>query len=830
MNRKSRIIVSWGLSLLLLVASFPAFALAEVALSESQSTQGIQVVYRLHTVDAAPWEEDEGWMVYASKDLAEEATIALGNNDSDQLALNDEVGLSAEVQDSTETSEQKSSALGVAAEDADRKPLDMLSAKLSTSEAGIEYRVRSNGPANNESATSEPTEGNAVQDTEDVVEVNASEDADANATAEEEWTEEWASDGEPSVSEQGITGVQMRLSDDLDQEYDIWYRGMTEDGTWLDWKCDGESLMDVDNELLYDLQVVISTATSDGGVAPQGAEASEEFAAATDERQAKTSQVNNTATAIEPIIEVEAISPSISYVAHVQRKGWLDWVRDGATAGTMGEALRVEGFYFSLDGAQGDVMCTAHVQGIGWQDEVSSGQLAGTEGESRRVEAIRLRLTGEIANTYDIWYRSYVQGTGWQAWVCNGAMSGTEGQSKRMEAIEVLLVKKGEAIPSSAGSDYEDSSSSATADIRYQTHVQTYGWQAEVSDGEIAGTSGESKRMEAFRIKLAGIDGGIRYKAHVQRYGWMDWVSDGAVAGTTGESLRVEAVQIELTGNAKENYSVYYRTHVQHIGWTAWSKDGEENGSTGNSYRIEALQIKLVANGEEPPTSIYSDTPSSIITKVQLNGVDISGWDEGINIAGTEGDFFIIKATEGVQGTIYNPWYRQWANEVLDTGRLVGFYHYANGGDPLEEADSFVEAIQSFKGRAIACLDWEGIGNDKFDTGADVEWCKKFLDRVKLRFGGTPFLYISKNYTNIYDWSSVAKDYPLWGAEYPDYKDINGYQDDPWQSSNGWGAWGSKPTIFQYTSTGVLQKNGGIDHFDFDLFYGSNNDWLRYQL
>lgn len=824
MNRKSRTIASWGLSLLLLVASFPTFALAEVALSESQSAQGMQVLYRLHSIDAAPWEEDEGWMAYGGKDQAEEAVIAWENNDSDQMTLGGDESLSAE-EDSNQELEEPNNALEPTVEDANRKPLDALSAKLSNDETGIEYRVRKNTSVADESAGADD-----IESPEDAVETDSSVDTAADVeVSEDEWTEEWSQDGEPSVSEQGITGVQMRLSDELDQAYDVWYRGMTDDGTWLEWKSDGESLADADNEPLYDLQVVITPAVAKDEVASQEAATSEEPMATTD-MQAPASQANDIAKAIEPIVEAESAAPSISYIAHVQSKGWLDWVRDGATAGTTGEALRIEGFYFSVDGAQGDVVCAAHVQGIGWQDEVGSGSLVGTEGESRRIEAITLRLTGKIANTYDIWYRAHVQGIGWQTWVCNGALCGTEGQSKRMEAIEVLLVKKGDTIPTSAGSDYEDSSSSTTADIRYQTHVQTYGWQAEVSNGETAGTSGESKRMEAFRIKLAGIDGGIRYKAHVQRYGWMNWTYDGATAGTTGESLRVEAIRIELTGNAKNDYSVYYRTHVQNVGWTAWSKNGEKNGSTGRSYRMEALQIMLVANGDEPPTSADSDTPTSVVTKVQLNGVDISGWDEGINIARTEADFFIIKATEGVQGTIYNPSYRQWANEVLDSGRLVGFYHYANGGDPLEEADSFVEAIQSFKGRAIACLDWEGIGNNKFDTGADVEWCKKFLDRVKLRFGGTPYLYISKNYTNIYDWSNVAADYPLWGAEYPDFKDINGYQDDPWQSSNPWGAWGFQPTIFQYTSTGVLEKNGGIDHFDFDLFYGGINDWLRYQL
>ena len=125
-------------------------------------------------------------------------------------------------------------------------------------------------------------------------------------------------------------------------------------------------------------------------------------------------------------------------------------------------------------------------------------------------------------------------------------------------------------------------------------------------------------------------------------------------------------------------------------------------------------------------------------------------------------------------------------------------------------------------------MDWEGEGNKLFDTGMDVAWCKKFLDRLKSKYGGTPYLYTSKNYTNAYDWSSVAKAYPLWGAQYPDYEDVLGYQLNPWQSSEPWGAWGVLPTIFQYTGTGKLEQNGGNEYFDFDLFYGSTEDWVTY--
>lgn len=76
-------------------------------------------------------------------------------------------------------------------------------------------------------------------------------------------------------------------------------------------------------------------------------------------------------------------------------------------------------------------------------------------------------------------------------------------------------------------------------------------------------------------------DLGIRYSAHVQSYGWQDWKSNGQLAGTTGEGKRVEAIKIELTGTQKNKYDVYYRVHAQGYGWLDWAKDGQAAGTQG---------------------------------------------------------------------------------------------------------------------------------------------------------------------------------------------------------------------------------------------------------
>ena len=40
----------------------------------------------------------------------------------------------------------------------------------------------------------------------------------------------------------------------------------------------------------------------------------------------------------------------------------------------------------------------------------------------------------------------------------------------------------------------------------------------------------------------------VRYQSHVASLGWMGWVYDGNVSGTTGQSRRMEAIRVWLTG------------------------------------------------------------------------------------------------------------------------------------------------------------------------------------------------------------------------------------------------------------------------------------------
>lgn len=191
--------------------------------------------------------------------------------------------------------------------------------------------------------------------------------------------------------------------------------------------------------------------------------------------------------------------------------------------------------------------------------------------------------------------------------------------------------------------------------IDYSVHCQTYGWMDTVSDGETAGTSDESKRLEALKISLRSpsVEGGVKYRVHCQTYGWMDWKENGAEAGTSGESKRLEAVQIQLTGQMADKYDIYYRVHSQSYGWLDWAVNGECAGTSGYGKRLEAIQIKLVPKGGTIPGSTENPYVQSLVkykTHVQTYGWQ--SWAFDGETAGTSGE---AKRLEALQIKLVNP-------------------------------------------------------------------------------------------------------------------------------------------------------------------------------
>lgn len=322
----------------------------------------------------------------------------------------------------------------------------------------------------------------------------------------------------------------------------------------------------------------------------------------------ETSQSNED-TPIAPAKAEEKV-PDINYQTHIQDIGWQGVVKNGEISGTSRRSLRLEGIKMNISNSDlaGSVEYRTHVQEIGWQGYVKDNQLSGTSGKSLRLEAIQIRLTGEIANAYDVYYRVHIEDKGWLNWAKNSESAGSQSAAKRLESIQIKLVKKGEAAPEGNGKAFLIGNEAKRPDeikptVNYQTHVQNIGWQGVVKNGEIAGTSGKNLQLEAIKINLsdAALAGNIEYSTHIQNIGWQDYKANGALSGTTGKNLQLEAIKIKLSGDVSRYYDVYYRVHIQDKGWLNWAANGAPAGSQSASKRLEAIQIKIVRKGETAP-------------------------------------------------------------------------------------------------------------------------------------------------------------------------------------------------------------------------------------
>ncbi len=307
-----------------------------------------------------------------------------------------------------------------------------------------------------------------------------------------------------------------------------------------------------------------------------------------------TKEVSTTFTVVAPAIPA-------SYSAHCQTYGWnAPSGKDGSTAGTTGEAKRLEAIKIKI---QGDgIEYRSHVQKKGWEPTWSKdGAESGTTGQAKRLEAIQIRLKDDLANKgYHVWYRVHSQTYGWLGWAKDGEPAGTLNMAKRAEAYEVIVLNDDQKPH-----DYDAAKAACINNAVGNAHVQRVGWTGNQSSSEF-GTTGQALQLEALSLQLAGLpfSGDIEYCLHVQGKGWeTEWSKNGAVAGTTGQAKRAEAVRIQLKGDAAAHMSVWYRVHSQTYGWSGWAHDGDPAGTTGLAKRAEAVEVRVQSKDAAAPGS-----------------------------------------------------------------------------------------------------------------------------------------------------------------------------------------------------------------------------------
>lgn len=58
------------------------------------------------------------------------------------------------------------------------------------------------------------------------------------------------------------------------------------------------------------------------------------------------------------------------------------------------------------------------------------------------IERIQIKLTGDMAKNYHIFYRTKLKGEGWLGWSFDGRSAGSTGAGNRITGLQIILVKK----------------------------------------------------------------------------------------------------------------------------------------------------------------------------------------------------------------------------------------------------------------------------------------------------------------------------------------------------------------------------------------------------
>lgn len=237
--------------------------------------------------------------------------------------------------------------------------------------------------------------------------------------------------------------------------------------------------------------------------------------------------------------------------------------------------------------------------------------------------------------------------------------------------------------------------------LEYRAHVRNKGWLPYVSAGDLSGTTGENRPLEAFSMNLKDTkDLDISYRAHVQNVGWMSWAKNGEIGGTVGQAQHVEAMSVKLTGKEKDNYDVYYRVHAKNFGWLDWAKNGENAGTQGYNYHIESYEVEIVPKGEKAPGKTdrpFVVAPPTVRYQAHVKNV---GWQGPKTNGATSGTVGEAKHVEAIRAGLTN---RPFSGSIR-------YQAYAQNKGWLEPVDALGNAGTSGENRPLEAFKMELTG------------------------------------------------------------------------------------------------------------------------
>ncbi len=239
--------------------------------------------------------------------------------------------------------------------------------------------------------------------------------------------------------------------------------------------------------------------------------------------------------------------------------------------------------------------------------------------------------------------------------------------------------------------------------------------------------------------------------------------------------------------------------------------------------RTPGSDVNFDSEFSDTDVEVETDIPDGSHCGDVIEGIDVSGWDPGMDWEAVAADqicFAYVKATEGV--TFQSSEYDNQYEGAAAVGIYRGAYHFAlpNVSDGAEQAEFFVENGGDWVDDGITlpgALDMEYNpydGDDCYDlTESEMyAWVTDFNDRYEDLTGRLPTIYTSASWWNSCVGDDDFNGNPLWVAHYG--------ADSP-NVPNAWEDY----TIWQYSSSGTV--DGAPGETDLNVLGGDFADLVH---
>lgn len=139
---------------------------------------------------------------------------------------------------------------------------------------------------------------------------------------------------------------------------------------------------------------------------------------------------------------------TVTYRTRGYKKKWQKYKKQGYRSGYINKKTRsIEAIQIKVKSSvSGKIQYNTHAYKRGWSGYKTNGKTAG--GKKQRIDMIRIKLTGELAEKYDVYYRVHLHiQRGWLAWAKNGEDAGARDYAFYIDAIQIVLTEKDADAP-----------------------------------------------------------------------------------------------------------------------------------------------------------------------------------------------------------------------------------------------------------------------------------------------------------------------------------------------------------------------------------------------